>query len=72
MGANANLQSTLYAPLERSMREAKAAAIWLFPSELSHHHAQHLQATLPDLPIHVAAPLPADAEEDPDLCFCYF
>lgn len=72
MGVNADPQNSLYAPLERSMRQARPTAIWLFPSQLSERHAQHLQATLGEMPIQVAPALPVDAEEDPDLCFRYF
>lgn len=72
MGANADPQRSLYSPLERSMRQAKASVIWLLPSQKSEHHALHLQTELADLPIRVAPALPADAEENPDACFAYF
>jgi len=72
MGDNKDLERTLYAPLERSMRAATADVIWLLSSSQSHSHAVLLCDRFPNLPIRIAQPLPAETEEDPEGCYAFF
>lgn len=72
LGHDIDPTSTLYGPMQKSMRKSAWSQIYLLPSEKSNPRALKMKEECPDLPIQVLPPLAPDVEEDPDRCFAYY